>query len=274
MRQTLVSPETTALLGALDLASRSQSLPQESRQAAGDLSRLLGELRPTMVGGSLPQPQLASLDQVKPETFQALRDNGVEIEPRMARAKELTGSNAKHEAALTGLVQQNPSMTTETVEKLWQARGAAEQAFRGIAGGHTLADQVGALKALTNAVADSVRALGLSGSDADNFRDMAMSLARSTTELGPATQHLLQTALSSDLMVEMGDALAHAAQDEGLPTTTREAAKDLHDQLGRLNVAMGLSRPSDNPPGSLDQVTREAFHALRAHGIEIDPSRL
>ena len=75
-------------------------------------------------------------------------------------------------------------------------------------------------------------------------------------------------------MVEMGDALAHAAQDEGLPTTTREAAKDLHDQLGRLNVAMGLSRPSDNPPGSLDQVTREAFHALRAHGIEIDPSRL
>ena len=65
MRQTLVSPETTALLGALDLASRSQSLPQESRQAAGDLSRLLGELRPTMVGGSLPQPQLASLDQVQ-----------------------------------------------------------------------------------------------------------------------------------------------------------------------------------------------------------------
>ena len=177
MRQTLVSPETTALLGALDLASRSQSLPQESRQAAGDLSRLLGELRPTMVGGSLPQPQLASLDQVKPELFQALRDNGVEIEPRMAKAKELAGSNAKHEAALTGLVQQNPSMTTETVEKLWQARGAAEQAFRAIAGGHTLADQVGALKALTDTVAEFVRALGLSGSDADNFRDMAMSLA-------------------------------------------------------------------------------------------------
>ena len=41
----------------------------------------------------------------------------------------------------------------------------------------------------------------------------------------------------------MGDALAHAAQDEGLPPTTREAAKDLHDQLGRLNVAMSLRPP-------------------------------
>ncbi len=122
LRQTLVSPETTALLGALDLASKSQGLPQESREAARDLSRLLGELRPSMVGGSLPQPQLASLDQVKPETFQALRDNGVEIEPRMAKAKELAAGNPKHEAALLGLVQQDPSMTTETLEKMWQAR--------------------------------------------------------------------------------------------------------------------------------------------------------
>ena len=106
MRQTLVSPETTALLGALDLASKDQSLPQESRQAAN--RPRLRAAAPTMVAGSRPQPQLASLDEVKPETFEALRDTGVEIDRGGWPGPKVPGSNAKHGAALIGLCRTTP----------------------------------------------------------------------------------------------------------------------------------------------------------------------
>lgn len=270
----LGSPKLATLSDALSLAASSSALPQETRQAARGLFETFATLHATMGPGSPPRTQLTSLDQVSAETLHALRDNGVEIEPRMAKAKELAGGNVKHATALTSLVQQNPTMSTDMLEKLWQARGAVEQAFRGIAGGHTLADQVGALKELTAAISRAVGDLGLQGSDADTFRSMAMSLAQTTTGLGPATQALLRTALGSELMVEMGNALAHASSDGNLPTETRETARRLHDQLAGLHLAMGLSPPPDNPSGSLDQVAPWAFEALRTHGIEIDPSRV
>ena len=85
MRQTLVSPRR-----------RPCSARSISRRGARACPRKAGRRRATSPGcwascarpwwaAACPSRQLASLDQVKPETFQALRDNGVEIEPRMAR---------------------------------------------------------------------------------------------------------------------------------------------------------------------------------------------
>jgi hypothetical protein len=265
VRQALTSPKLTGVEDAIAVGNR-HGLPPGTHETAQELAALFKPLRQAVGAAEPPPRQVDSLAGIPHETLTALQNNGIDL--RACKAKELAAGNAKHETALQDLVKQNPAMTTERLEKLWQARGATEKALKGIATAHTLTEQIGALKELTAAVSKVVKDLGLQGDDADRFRSEAMSLAQRTTELGPGTQHLLKTALSSHLMVDVGDALAHAAKNRDLPTTTPSVG-DLRDQLGRLHVAMGLSRPPDGPRGPLDQVAPQAFQALRAHGIEI-----
>ena len=189
----------------------------------------------------------------------------------MVKAKELAADNPKHEVALNRLVQQNPSMTTDMLEKLWQARGTAEKAFNALATSMSLADQVGAVKELATAVGQAVKDLSLRGDDADDFRDTVMSLARETTGLSAPRLDLLQRALGSPFLLDVSDALDLAKDSQTLPQETQDAARELAGQLDQLQAAMGPGRLPGAPPTSLDQVAPGAVQTLRTNGIDINP---
>jgi hypothetical protein len=71
------------VLDGLDLASQSQDLPLETREAARDLADQFDRLHAHMGPGRPPRDKPQSLDEVAPQTFLALRANGVEIDPRV-----------------------------------------------------------------------------------------------------------------------------------------------------------------------------------------------
>ena len=229
-------------------AGNRPSLPEATRKAADDLVAVLESLRQAVGAEPPSRAPIPTLALASPEALKALKQHGVDLQPwsRVVlstaqqaindKARELAAGNPKHEAALLRLAKQDRDMTPETLETTWQARGAAEKAFKAIATSATLTDQVGALKELTAAINEAVDDLDLHGTDANRFRSTVMALASDTTGLNMAAQDLLELALGSRQFMDVLDGLDLASQSQDLPPETREAARDLSDQFGRLHA--------------------------------------